>query len=84
MDCLHRIHRDQTVQASAKYEIIEESATTTKLIIHDVAPEDESPIQIKVRNALGQTDATVQLRALGKYSWRGTVRFAKSRSFLRL
>lgn len=51
---------------SAKYEIVEESATTSKLIIHDVNADDESPIQIKVRNALGETDTTVQLKALGK------------------
>ncbi|CAF4367059.1 unnamed protein product, partial [Rotaria magnacalcarata] len=54
----------QTVIPSGKYEIIEESTTVTKLIIHDITPEDESPIQIKVKNSLGQTEATVQLKAL--------------------
>ena len=61
-----RIHRDQPVTPSAKYEIVEDSPTTSKLIIHDVTADDESPIQIKVRNALGESDATVQLKALGK------------------
>ncbi|CAF4411465.1 unnamed protein product, partial [Rotaria socialis] len=58
------IHLGQTVIPSGKYEIIEGDATVTKLIIHDVTPEDESPIQIKVKNSLGQTEATVQLKAL--------------------
>ncbi|CAF4280439.1 unnamed protein product, partial [Adineta steineri] len=58
------IHRDQSIKSSDKYEIIEESLTVTKLIIHDITPEDESPIQIKVKNALGQSEATVQLKAL--------------------
>ncbi|CAF1491714.1 unnamed protein product, partial [Adineta ricciae] len=58
------IHRDQSVKNSDKYEIIQESATTTKLIIHDVTPEDEGAIQIKVKNILGQTDVTAQLKAL--------------------
>jgi hypothetical protein len=60
-----RIHRDKPVKPSDKYEIIEETPTTTKLIIHDVTPDDESPIQITVKNALGQSDTTVQLKALG-------------------
>ena len=59
-----RIHRDQPIKPSDKYEIISESPTTTKLIIHDIIPEDESPIQIKVKNSLGETDTTVQLKAL--------------------
>ncbi|CAF1262379.1 unnamed protein product, partial [Rotaria sordida] len=58
------IHRDQLVKPSNKYEIIEESSTVTKLIIHDVTPEDESPIQIKIKNSLGQNETTVQLKAL--------------------
>jgi hypothetical protein len=61
-----RIHRDQTVQSSTKYELIEEETTTTsKLIIHDVMIDDESSIQIKVRNSLGENETTVQLKVLG-------------------
>ncbi len=60
----NRIHRDQTIKPSNKYEIIEESSTITKLVIHNITPEDESPIQIKVKNALGQSETTVQLKAL--------------------
>ena len=52
------------IKPSKKYEIIEENPTTSKLIIHDITPEDESPIQIKVKNSLGETDTTVQLKAL--------------------
>lgn len=53
------------MKPSKKYEIVEESPTTVKLIIHDVTPEDEAPIHIKVKNPLGETDATVQLKVLG-------------------
>ena len=60
-----RIHRDKPIKPSAKYEIIEETPTTSKLIIHDVLPDDEAPIQIKVKNPLGETDTTVQLKVLG-------------------
>jgi hypothetical protein len=62
-----RIHLDKPIQPSDKYEIIAETPTTTKLIIHDIVPEDESPIQIKVKNSLGETDTTVQLKTLGMY-----------------
>ncbi|CAF4747141.1 unnamed protein product, partial [Rotaria sp. Silwood1] len=58
------IHRDQSIKPSNKYEIIEESSTVTKLIIHDITTEDESPIQIKIKNPLGQNETTVQLKAL--------------------
>jgi len=57
-------HGDKPVKPSKKYEIVEESPTTVKLIIHDVTPEDEAPIHIKVKNPLGETDATVQLKVL--------------------
>ena len=59
------MHGGKPIKPSKKYEIIEESPTTTKLIIHDVTPDDEGPIQIKVKNPLGESDATVQLKALG-------------------
>ncbi|CAF3575459.1 unnamed protein product [Adineta steineri] len=58
------IHAGKPVKPSKKYEIIEETPTTSKLIIHDVTPEDEAPVQIKVKNPLGETDTTVQLKAL--------------------
>jgi hypothetical protein len=61
---LNRIHRNQSIKPSDKYEIIEENSTTTKLIIHKITPDDESPIQIKVKNSLGQSETTVQLKAL--------------------
>jgi hypothetical protein len=59
-----RIHGTKPIKPSKKYEIIEETPTTSKLIIHDVTPEDELPIQIKVKNPLGETDTTVQLKVL--------------------
>lgn len=55
------------MKPSKKYEIVEESPTTSKLIIHDVTPEDEAPVQIKVKNPLGETDTTVQLKVLGMH-----------------
>ncbi len=58
------IHHDQSIKSSNKYEIIEEAPTTTKLIIHNITPDDESSIQIKVKNSLGQTETTVQLKTL--------------------
>ncbi|CAF2489671.1 unnamed protein product [Rotaria sp. Silwood2] len=58
------IHGGKVIQPSKKYDIIEETPTTSKLIIHDVKPEDELPVQIKVKNPLGETDSTVQLKAL--------------------
>ena len=60
-----RIHGGKPIKPSKKYEIIEESPTTIKLIIHDVTPDDEGPIQIKVKNPLGESEATVQLKVLG-------------------
>lgn len=62
-----RIHRGEIVKPSGKYEVVEESATVTKLIIHDVTVDDESPVQIKVKNSLGESETIVQLKALGKY-----------------
>jgi len=59
-----RIHGNKPIKPSKKYEIIEETPTTSKLIIHDVTPEDELPVQIKVKNPLGETDTTVQLKVL--------------------
>jgi len=61
---LKRIHGTKPIKPSKKYEIIEETPTTSKLIIHDVTPEDELPVQIKVKNSLGETDTTVQLKVL--------------------
>ena len=60
-----RTHGGKPVKPSKKYEIIEESPTTSKLIIHDVTPEDEAPVDIKVKNPLGETATTVQLKVLG-------------------
>ncbi|CAF0916357.1 unnamed protein product [Adineta ricciae] len=57
-------HGGKPVKPSKKYEIIEESPTTSKLIIHDVTPEDEAPVDIKVKNPLGETATTVQLKVL--------------------
>ena len=34
------------------------------MIIHNITPEDESPIQIRAKNPLGQSETTVQLKAL--------------------
>ncbi|CAF3618249.1 unnamed protein product [Rotaria sordida] len=58
------IHGGQVIKPSKKYEIVEDTPTTSKLIIHDVTPEDELPVQIKVKNPLGETDTTVQLKVL--------------------
>jgi hypothetical protein len=58
------MHGTKPIKPSKKYEIIEETPTTSKLIIHDVTPEDELPVQIKVKNSLGETDTTVQLKVL--------------------
>ncbi|CAM4905811.1 unnamed protein product [Rotaria socialis] len=58
------IHGDKPIKPSKKYEIVEETPTTSKLIIHDVTSEDELPVHIKVKNSLGETDTTVQLKAL--------------------
>ena len=60
----HRTHGTTPVKPSKKYEIIEETPTTSKLIIHDVKPEDELPVQIKVKNPLGETETTAQLKVL--------------------
>lgn len=64
---MKRTHGDKPIKPSKKYEIVEETPTTSKLIIHDVTPEDELPVHIKVKNSLGETDTTVQLKVLGMY-----------------
>ncbi|CAF0818885.1 unnamed protein product [Didymodactylos carnosus] len=57
-------HGDKPIKASPKYEILEDGPSTHKLIIHDVTPADELPVKIKVKNALGETDANVNLKVL--------------------
>ena len=57
-------HGGKPIKPSKKYEIVEDSPTTSKLIIHDVTPDDELPVEIKVKNPLGETNSTVQLKVL--------------------
>ena len=79
---LKRIHGDKLVKPSRKYDIVEETSTSSKLIIHDVTLEDESPVCVKVKNLIGETDSTAQLKILGVHRKNNVSPFFQAKSFV--